>query len=186
MKRLFDIVFSVFLLIATLPLIILAAIAIKIDSKGAIFFNSIRVGQKNKDFKMFKLRTMHVGTKLIESSKIKSVDKKITTVGRILRKYSIDELPQFLSVIIGDMSIVGPRPALRRQKKLIIERTKLGINFIKPGITGLAQINGRDEITEDQKIKLDYEYLKKNNFFFDLKILFKTVFLTLKGKNISH
>ena len=89
MKRLFDIVFSVFLLIATLPLIILAAIAIKIDSKGAIFFNSIRVGQKNKDFKMFKLRTMHVGTKLIESSKIKSVDKKITTVGRILRKYSI-------------------------------------------------------------------------------------------------
>jgi len=186
LKRLFDIIFSFLCLVATLPLMILSILAIKLDSIGPIFFNSIRVGYNNKNFKMLKLRTMYEGTELIESNKIKNVNKKVTMTGKILRKYSIDELPQFISVIIGDMSVVGPRPALPSQKKIIIKRKKLGINLIKPGITGLAQINGRDKITESQKIKLDYEYLKKHNFSFDLKIILKTVFFTLKGKNISH
>ena len=186
MKRLFDITFSIFILIVTLPLIILAAFAIKIDSKGAIFFNSTRVGQKDKDFIMFKLRTMYDGTELVESSKIKDTNKKITTVGRILRKYSIDELPQFISVIIGDMSIVGPRPALRAQKKIIMERTKLGINLIKPGITGLAQINGRDALSVSDKLTLDVEYLNRQSFWFDIKILWMTFFKVVKRNGVIH
>ena len=186
MKRLFDIIFSVFFLVMTLPLMVLAAIAIKLESKGPVLFISIRVGLNNKNFKMLKLRTMFDGIEVVESSKIKEANKKITIVGRILRKYSIDEIPQFLSVIIGKMSIVGPRPALRSQKEIIMERDKLGINKIKPGITGLAQVNGRDQITTNQKLFFDYEYLKNYNFFYDLKIIFKTVLLVLKRKNISH
>ena len=113
-------------------------------------------------------------------------NKYVTKIGKILRKFSLDEVPQIFTVMFGIMSIVGPRPALYNQNKLIDERAKLGIDKLKPGITGLAQINGRDNISVDEKISYDFEYLKKNNLFFDLKIIFKTIVDVFKGKDVSH
>lgn len=186
MKRLFDIIFSCLFLVITFPLLLIISIAIKLDTKGPVFFVSSRIGLNNNEFKMIKFRTMLIGTELVATNEIKNVNKKITIVGEILRRYSIDEIPQFLSVITGKMSIVGPRPVLPSQKDLIISRTKLQINRIKPGITGLAQIKGRDEITANQKLSFDLEYLRNYSFFYDLKIIFKTAIVVLQKKNISH
>jgi O-antigen biosynthesis protein WbqP len=186
LKRLLDIIFGTLFLVITLPLTVIASIAIKLDTKGPILFTSMRVGIDNSEFKMFKLRTMFDGTEIAESEKIKEVHKKITFVGKILRKYSIDEYPQFFSVITGKMSIVGPRPALPSQNQLILGRIRLGINKIKPGITGYAQINGRDKITTEQKLIYDQIYLNKRNFFFDIVIMAKTLLIIFNGKGISH
>jgi len=186
LKRLFDIIFSCIFLVITFPFLLIVSIAIKLDTKGPVFFVSSRIGLNNDEFKMLKFRTMLIGTELVATNKIKNANKKITTVGEILRRYSIDEIPQFLSVINGKMSIVGPRPALPSQKDLIISRTKLQINVIKPGITGLAQIKGRDKITASQKLSFDLEYLRNYSFFNDLKIIFKTAIVVLQKKNISH
>ena len=169
-----------------MPLFLLIPLLIKIDSKGPIFFYSDRVGKKNKIFKMLKFRSMHVGTKIIETSKLSDPKKNVTKVGIFLRNFSIDEIPQFLSVLKGDMSIVGPRPALPSQVDLIDMRKKFGISVLKPGITGLAQINGRDLITDQKKVKFELEYLKNKNLILDLKILFKTIFVVFKKKGISH
>ena len=186
LKRLNDIILSIFFLFVISPIMIVAAIAIKLDSKGPILFTSIRVGYNNKNFKMLKLRTMFIDTELVESNEIKDANKKITNVGKILRKFSIDEFPQFLLVIIGRMSIVGPRPALPIQIQLIEERTKLGIHKIKPGITGYAQINGRDNISMKHKLIYDQIYLNKRSFFLDLIIMMKTLVIIFNGKGISH
>jgi len=186
LKRLFDIIFGTLFLVVTLPVTVIAAIAIKLDTKGPIIFTSIRVGIDNSEFKMLKLRTMFDGTEIVESEKLKEVHEKITSVGKILRKYSIDEYPQFLSVIAGKMSIVGPRPALPSQNQLILGRRRLGIDKIKPGITGYAQIKGRDKITTEQKLIYDHIYLNKRNFFFDIVIMAKTLLIAFNGKGISH
>jgi O-antigen biosynthesis protein WbqP len=186
MKRLSDIIFSFCFLVITFPIIILSAIAIKLETTGPILFISIRNGINDKKFKMMKLRTMFNGTEVVESGKIKEVDKKITSVGKILRKFSIDEFPQFLHVLTGKMSIVGPRPALPSQTKLISMRKKFGINKIRPGITGFAQINGRDKITNEQKLIYDQIYLKKKNFYFDIIIMIKTFLVIFNDKGISH
>ena len=182
MKRLFDIIFSCIFLVITFPFLLIVSIAIKLDTKGPVFFVSSRIGLNNDEFKMLKFRTMLIGTELVATNKIKNANKKITTVGEILRRYSIDEIPQFLSVINGKMSIVGPRPVLPSQKDLIISRTKLQINVIKPGITGLAQIKGRDKITASQKLSFDLEYLRNYSFINDLKIIFKTAIVVLQKK----
>lgn len=150
-KRVFDILFSSILLILFVPFFLLISILIKIDSSGPILFKSLRVGQYGKEFNMFKFRTMFEGTKIEETKKIKNVDKKITKIGTFLRKSSLDELPQLFNVLSGKMSIVGPRPALKTQKFIIKKRAHFKINNIKPGITGLAQINGRNSISEKKK-----------------------------------
>lgn len=186
MKRLFDIIFSILFLTISLPLMIIVSIAIKVDSKGPIFFKSLRVGQHGKTFKMIKFRTMAEGTKLQETKKIKNLNKKITKIGHYLRRSSLDELPQLFNVLFGQMSIVGPRPAIKSQKNLIKKRLKFKIYQIKPGITGLAQINGRDSISENKKLYYDYLYYKEYGIFLDIKIIFKTVFLVISNKNISH
>ncbi len=162
------------------------SLLIKIDSKGPIFFYSERVGENSKIFKMIKFRSMFENTKIIETKKLENPDLKITYLGKFLRKYSIDEVPQFFCVILGKMSIVGPRPALPTQVDLINKRKIYGIDKIKPGITGYAQINGRDLITDQEKIKFEIEYLKKKSLLFDLKILIKTVYIVFRGKGISH
>jgi O-antigen biosynthesis protein WbqP len=141
MKRLFDTIIGILCLTISLPLMIIVSIAIKVDSKGPIFFKSLRVGQYGKEFNMFKFRTMFEGTRIEETKKIKNVNKKITKIGTFLRKSSLDELPQLFNVLSGKMSIVGPRPALKTQKFIIKKRAHFKINNIKPGITGLAQIN---------------------------------------------
>ena len=181
-----DLILSIIFLIIFLPLIIVVSLLIKLESNGPIFFVSERVGINNKVFNMIKFRTMYSNTDLIESNKIKETDKKLTTIGKFLRRYSIDEIPQFLSVISGKMSIVGPRPALKSQVDLIYKRTNLGIDKVKPGITGLAQINGRDMISTSEKIYYDNEYVTKKNMMLDLIIIIKTVKVVFLKKGILH
>ena len=161
-------------------------IIIKLDSKGPIFFISERVGINNIKFNMIKYRTMYLDTEIVETSKIKDINKKVTGLGKWLRKYSIDEVPQFICVLTGKMSIVGPRPALTSQTNLLKKRKELGIDTLKPGITGYAQINGRDLISDDKKLSFEYEYLKKKNFFFDLKIIIKTIKVVMTQKGILY
>ena len=186
MKRSFDIFFGlIFLFIFIIPFILIS-ILIKIDSSGPIFFYSKRIGRNNKIFYMPKFRTMKINTPNLASDKLKNPNRYLTKVGIILRKYSLDETPQILSILLGKMSLVGPRPALFNQYTLINKRKKLKISILRPGLTGLAQINGRDSISLKKKIFYDYEYLKNNNLYYDLKILTKTILVVLKRKDISH
>tara|TARA_B100000787_G_scaffold84875_1_gene62543 strand:+ start:14467 stop:15027 length:561 start_codon:yes stop_codon:yes gene_type:complete len=186
LKRIFDIILSLILIIIfTAPILLILAL-IKLDSEGPSIHWSKRVGKNKKFFYMPKLRTMFVNTPQIETNKLIDIEKKITKIGYILRKFSFDELPQIYLVLIGQMSFVGPRPALYNQKALINERQIRGIHFLKPGITGLAQVNGRDDISLHKKISYDHMYLKKHNFFYDIKIIIKTIYVVFKQKDILH
>ncbi len=186
-KRITDIVLSllaVFLLI--IPGIVIA-IFIKIDSKGSIFFKQRRIGKNKKYFIIYKFRTMRSDTPTnIPTHLLENPDFYITRVGKILRRTSLDELPQIINILKGDMSIVGPRPALWNQEDLILERDKYGANNIRPGLTGLAQINGRDELEISEKAKLDGEYVKNMSFSSDLKIFVSTIFKVLKHEGIME
>ncbi|WP_440915379.1 sugar transferase [Candidatus Pelagibacter sp.] len=186
MSKLINIFLAIIFLIILSPLMFIIFILIKLDSKGPVFFISERVGKNNQSFKMIKFRTMHFDTEIIESAKLKNHKEKITKIGKILRKFSIDEIPQFISVILGKMSIVGPRPALPSQKKLIEKRKRLGISKILPGITGIAQINGRDFISDEKKLYFELEYLKKKSFLLDMMIIFKTIKVVLSKTGVSH
>ncbi len=135
---------------------------------------------------MYKFRTMFLNTEIVEKAKLQNQKIKITRFGKILRKYSLDELPQLICVFIGSMSLVGPRPALLDQVELINKRTKFGISSLKPGITGHAQVNGRDLISDDKKLELEIEYLKKKNLFFDLMIILRTIKVVINNKDILH
>jgi O-antigen biosynthesis protein WbqP len=184
-KRGFDIIFSLAVIILTLPLTIFISIAIAVTSPGPIFFKQKRIGLYCKIFEIYKFRTMYNHTpKNIPTHLLESPDKYITPLGKILRNTSLDELPQLLNVVAGDMSFVGPRPALFNQDDLIQMREKYKINDIKPGITGWAQINGRDELSISQKIEYDRYYFLHMGFIFDLKIIFITFFRTLLQKGI--
>lgn len=184
-KRLFDILFSLTLILLFLLPSILIYIVVKLTSKGPVIFWSDRVGRDNVIFKMPKFRTMKVDTPNIATHLIDS-SMYLTPVGSFLRKSSIDELPQLWSILIGDMSVVGPRPALFNQYDLIGLRTTKDIHRLKPGLTGWAQINGRDELSISDKVLFDFYYYENISFFFDLKIIIATFFKTLKAKNISH
>lgn len=184
-KRLFDIIFSLIALFLLILPILIISILIKISSKGPIFFVSKRVGFKNKIFAMPKFRTMNYNSIEIETDLF--TDKQnITKIGGFLRKFSLDEIPQFYSVIIGDMSIVGPRPCLPSQTNLMELRNKHGIQHLYPGITGLAQINGRDNISINQKIKYEQIYKEKLGLIFDIKIIIQTIFKITTNKDIRH
>jgi len=186
LKRYLDISLSAILIIIFSPFILITAILIKLDSKGPIFYWANRLGENNRTFLMPKFRTMIVGTPIIASVNLKNPGLYITRIGNFLRKTSFDEIPQLYSVLIGDMSLVGPRPALFNELDLIELREKKSINSLKPGLTGYAQINGRDKISIQFKVSLDSEYLRKANFCFDLKILFITIFRLKWIKDISH
>ena len=181
-----DIFFGLLFSIILLPLIIIVAIIIKFDSKGPIFFISERIGLDNKKFKMIKFRTMFINTEIAETSKLKNPKLKVTKVGKFLRNYSIDEIPQFFNLILGNMTIVGPRPALPQQVKLINNRKKFGIHKIKPGVTGYAQVNGRDLITDSKKLNLEIEYIKNRSFYLDLKIVLQTFIVVFSKIGVSH
>ena len=186
MNRLTDFFLSLIFFLMLLPLMLVISILIKFDSRGPVFFISTRVGQNNQKFKMIKFRTMHINTELIESAKLKDPSSKVTKLGKIMRKLSIDEIPQFYCVIKGQMAIVGPRPALPSQLDLINSRKKYGIDKIMPGITGYAQINGRDLISDKDKLNLEIEYMNKKNFLLDLMIIFKTIKVVFTRMGISH
>ena len=186
MKRIIEIFFCIILLIILLPFLIIIFVLIKLDSNGPIFFISNRVGKDEIQFRMIKFRTMFANTEIVETNRIENVNSKITTIGKILRRYSVDEIPQLINVIKGEMSLVGYRPSLLSQYELNKKRKQLNINKFKPGITGLAQISGRDLISIEKKIALEKEYLKKKNFLFDLIIVLKTIKVVLVKKGISH
>jgi len=185
-KRLFDISLAIGLLaVFAIPMLLLA-IAIKLTSDGAALYWSDRVGVNNTIFKMPKFRTMKMNTPIVATHLLSSPDRYLTPIGKVLRKYSMDELPQLFSVLIGDMSFVGPRPALYNQEDLIKLRTEKGIHALTPGITGWAQINGRDDLPIPQKVDLDEYYLHNRSFLMDLKTLWLTFFSVLASKGITH
>mgnify|MGYP006089585143 CR=1 FL=1 len=186
MKRIFDLVLGITLSILMLIPILLIALIIGFSSKGSIIFWSDRVGYNKNIFRMPKFRSMKPDTPIIATHLISEVDQFLIPIGGFLRKYSFDELPQLYSIIKGDMSFIGPRPALFNQYDLIQLRDDNGINKLKPGLTGWAQVNGRDDLSIDEKVKYEVEYLTKRNFWFDLKILWMTFDKVISKKGVSH
>jgi O-antigen biosynthesis protein WbqP len=186
LKRFLDIFLSTILIIILLLPFLILIVLIKIDSNGPVFHFSKRVGLNSNVFLMPKFRTMKEFTPQLETNKLNNAESYLTRAGKFLRKYSIDELPQLFLVLTGTMTLVGPRPALYNQYELIEKRKNLGVDKIKPGLTGLAQINGRNLLELDTKIFYDFEYLKKRTFFFDIKIIFKTISVVIKKKGILH
>ena len=186
MKRTLDLLASLLaLLILCVPMLLLA-LMVAITSKGPILYWSDRVGQHNRIFRMPKLRTMKVGTPAIATHLLANPLAQLTPVGGFLRRTSLDELPQLWSIFTGDMSLVGPRPALFNQSDLIEMRTQAGVHLLVPGLTGWAQVNGRDEIALSDKVQLDTEYLQRQSFGFDLHILWLTVRKVVRREGITH
>jgi len=186
MKRAFDIFLSCLAVLVLVLPILLIAILIRLTSRGPALFWSDRVGQNNRIFKMPKFRSMVLGTPLVASHLIPDASSHFTPIGSILRKSSMDELPQLWCILVGDMSFVGPRPALFNQQDLIDLRTQQGIHVLSPGLTGWAQVNGRDEIPISKKVELDAEYLRRQGFWFDIKILGLTFLKVLQREGVSH
>ena len=185
-KRAFDLISTVILILVLVIPMIIIALLVKITSKGPFFYWSDRVGVDNEIFKMPKFRTMRADTPAVATHLLNDPDAYLTPVGPFLRKSSLDELPQLWSVLKGDMSFVGPRPALFNQDDLIALRTEKGVHRLIPGITGWAQINGRDDIPIPKKVEFDAYYLNHRSFFFDLKILFLTFLKVTRAENVSH
>jgi O-antigen biosynthesis protein WbqP len=186
MKRLFDVFFSSLLLIfLAIPMIVIG-ILVRITSKGSVIYWSDRVGKNNIIFKMPKFRSMRIETPDIPSHLLKNPDKYLSPVGSFLRHSSLDELPQLFSVIKGDMSFVGPRPVLFNQLDLLALRKEKGVDKLLPGITGWAQVNGRDKLSESDKVLLDVEYMNRQSFWFDMKIIFITFLIVIKRDGVSH
>ena len=184
-KRFLDILLSACGILVLSPVYLLVALAIKIDDPGPVFFRQKRVGLHKSHFQILKFRTMKMETpKDVPTHLLDNPQQYITRVGRILRKTSLDELPQIFQIFTGDMSIIGPRPALWNQYDLIAERDKYGANDVRPGLTGWAQINGRDELPIDVKARLDGEYVEKLSFAFDCKCFFGTVISVLKSDGV--
>jgi len=186
MKRLFDLLLGVAILMLLLVLILLIAIAIRLTSKGPALYWSNRVGSNNKIFKMPKFRSMLIGTPAVATHLLDNPDAYLSPIGDFLRRSSLDELPQLFSVLKGDMSFVGPRPALFNQDDLMAMRTEKGVDKLLPGITGWAQVNGRDELSIPNKVALDAEYLNRQSFWFDMKILWMTFLRVLNRDGVSH
>ena len=186
MKRLFDVVVSAIAFLFFLPLFIVAAWAVKLTSFGPVFHVSERVGRDNQIFKMLKFRTMRIDTPHVATHLMDDPKKYLTPIGGFLRQSSLDELPQLLNVLKGDMSLVGPRPALFNQEDLIALRTEKGVHRLIPGITGWAQVNGRDELPIPQKVELDIWYLTHHSFRVDLQILFQTAYNVVRRDGVSH
>ena len=183
-KRLIDIILSLIGGIVLLPVFLIIAIVIVIDDPGPVFFKQKRVGKNKKLFWLHKFRSMKVKTPDIPTHLLTNPEQYITRVGKFLRKTSLDELPQVYDILFGKMSIIGPRPALWNQDDLIAERDKYGANDVKPGLTGWAQINGRDELEIPVKAALDGEYIEKMSFLFDCKCFFGTITSVLKSDGV--
>lgn len=186
MKRLFDILLAMAVAIVLFAPILLIAVLVRLTSTGPVLFWSDRVGRYNAIFRMPKFRSMRVDTPAVATHLLQNPGQFLTPVGGFLRKSSLDELPQLWSIICGDMSFVGPRPALFNQDDLVALRTATGVHELVPGLTGWAQINGRDELPIPQKVALDAEYLHRQSFAFDVKILFMTFVKVVRRDNVTH
>ena len=183
-KRFFDIVCALLAILVFSLLYIVLAILVKCSSKGPVFFKQKRIGKNKKEFNMLKFRTMRIDAPHdVPTHLLENPDAYITKVGRFLRKTSLDEIPQAFNILVGHMSVVGPRPALWNQFDLIEERDKYHANNVRPGLSGWAQCNGRDTLPIPEKAKLDGEYIERFNIWFDIRIIFKTIFQAFRGKD---
>lgn len=185
-KRIFDLIFVALVLpMMVLPVIVLAVL-VRVTSPGPALYWSDRVGRNNRIFRMPKFRTMRMGAPVVATHLLANPQAYLTPIGSFLRRSSLDEMPQLWSILIGDMSFVGPRPALYNQHDLVALRTQHGVHTLRPGLTGWAQINGRDEIPIPLKVELDAEYLRRKSLAFDVLILWRTLSQVLRGTGVSH
>ena len=185
-KRAFDILAALAGLIVLTPVMAAIALAVRIDSPGPALHWSSRVGRYNEIFKMPKFRTMKTGAPNVATHLLADPDAWITPLGRFLRRSSLDELPQLWSVLVGDMSLVGPRPALFNQDDLVALRTAAGVEVLRPGVTGWAQINGRDDLPNTEKARLDADYLTRQGLIFDVRIIVITLVAAISGRGVRH
>ena len=186
MKKLFDLILAIFLILPLLIPFLIIAILIIVTSKGPVLYWSDRVGKNNKIFKMPKFRSMLINTPTVATHLLNNPDSYLSPIGNFLRTTSIDELPQLFCILKNDMSFVGPRPALHNQDDLISLRTNSDVDKLLPGITGWAQVNGRDKLSVANKVLLDIEYLNRQSFWFDVKILWMTFLKVIKRDEVSH
>ncbi len=186
LKRLFDFALALVATVFLVPPIAVVAIAVRLTSPGPALYWSDRIGKNNRVFKMPKFRSMRIDTPAVATHLLQNPGQWLTPIGSFLRKTSLDELPQLWSILKGDMSFVGPRPALYNQEDLIALRTEKGVHELVPGLTGWAQVNGRDELPVEEKVELDVEYLNKRSFLFDLNILWITSLKVLCRDGVSH
>ena len=186
MKRLFDFVMALSALVVLSPIFLVMTLAVRLTSPGPVLYWSDRVGRQNRVFSMPKFRSMRIDTPALATHLLQNPDQWLTPIGSFLRKSSLDELPQLWSILKGDMSFVGPRPALFNQDDLIALRTEKGVHELVPGLTGWAQVNGRDELPIPQKVQLDADYLQRRSLFFDMQILWMTALKVLARDGVSH
>ena len=186
LKRIFDILISFNAILFLSPILLLVFLFIKVSSNGPALYWSDRIGRKNIVFRMPKFRSMLIETPAVATHLLKDPDQYLTPIGSFLRRSSLDELPQLWSILRGDMSFVGPRPALFNQKDLITLRNAAGVNELLPGLTGWAQVNGRDELPIHKKVALDVEYMKRQSLWLDVKILYLTVLKVVNQDGLSH
>jgi O-antigen biosynthesis protein WbqP len=185
-KRLFDLVVAICASVLLLIPIAIVALAVRLTSAGPVLYWSDRVGRRNVIFRMPKFRSMRVGTPAVATHLLADPNAYLTPIGSFLRKSSLDELPQIWSILKGDMSLVGPRPALFNQEDLIELRTREGIHTLAPGLTGWAQVNGRDELPIPEKVRLDKEYMERRSLSFDIRILWMTFVKVIRRDGITH
>ena len=186
MKRIFDLLLAVVILALLVIPMLLICIAVRLSSKGSALYWSNRIGRNNEIFKMPKFRSMLIDTPDVATHLLNTPDSYLSPIGTFLRRSSLDEFPQLFSVLKGDMSFIGPRPALHNQDDLIALRTQKGVDKLLPGITGWAQVNGRDKLSIPDKVALDVEYLNRQSFWFDMKILWMTFLKVMKRDGMSH
>lgn len=184
-KNIIDTLMGIFLIVILLLPMLVIAISVKVTSEGPVFFRQERYGRNSKKFIIYKFRTMYIESPQVSNQKFKEIDEFVTPLGKILRKFSLDELPQLFNIIIGNMSFIGPRPLANSDMYVINLRKKIGADQVKPGITGLAQINGRNNILDNEKAYFDEIYVENLSFFNDTRILFKTFVNVLLAKNIN-
>lgn len=186
MKRVLDFLISLFALIILSPLFLIVSVGVLISDGGPVFFRQKRVGKNNELFEIYKFRTMKRGTENVASNDLSDADVKITRFGRILRATSIDELPQLLNILNGSMSLIGPRPLIPEETRIRELREKYNVYSVRPGITGWAQVNGRDNVSAEKKALLDKEYVEKQSLMFDIKIFFMTIHQVLCRKDVNE
>lgn len=184
MKRGFDILSSLIAIVLFSPILLALAMIVKCTSPGPILFKQRRIGKDNQEFMIYKFRTMRIDTPNVATHLLKNPEQYITPIGKFMRKTSLDELPQLFNILKGEMSVVGPRPALYNQYDLIEMRTKANVHTVRPGLTGLAQVSGRDELENEQKVYFDQQYVQRQSFFFDLKLIFLTVVKVFKSEGV--
>ncbi|MDB8545632.1 sugar transferase [Turicibacter sanguinis] len=184
MKRCFDLISSLMAIILFSPILLVLALIIKYSSPGPVLFKQRRMGLNNQEFMIYKFRTMRIDTPNVATHLLKNPEHYITPIGKFMRTTSLDELPQLFNILKGEMSVVGPRPALYNQHDLIEMRTKVNVHTVRPGLTGLAQVSGRDELELEKKVYFDQQYLEKQSFFYDLKLILLTIVKVFKSEGI--